>query len=82
MRRRLGSALAGEREYAFKHALTREVAYGSLPRAARSSARGARRLVGAEPDGGQEQAAMLAHHYAEAVRPEDADLAWAGDPAS
>ena len=26
----------------------------------------------------EEHAALLAHHYAEAVRPEDVDLAWAG----
>ncbi len=33
VRRRAGSSLAGEREYVIKHALTREVAYGSLPKA-------------------------------------------------
>ena len=30
IRRRLSSSLAGEPEYVFKHALTREVAYASL----------------------------------------------------
>lgn len=29
-------------------------------------------------EGRDEYASLLAHHYAEAVRPEDADLAWAG----
>ena len=32
IRRRPGSTLAGEREFSFKHALTREVAYASLPK--------------------------------------------------
>ena len=77
-----GSSMPGEREYAIKHALTREVAYESLPRArsARLHADFARWLerTAAERD---ELAPLLAHHYAEAVRPEDADLAWAGDEA-
>ena len=33
IRQRSGSSMAGEREYAIKHALTREVAYASLPKA-------------------------------------------------
>jgi class 3 adenylate cyclase len=80
VRRRAGSSLAGEREFAFKHALTREVAYATLPKARRA------RLHAAFADwlervgeGRDEWAALLAHHYAEAVRPEDADLAWAGE---
>ena len=36
IRQRAGSSLAGEVEYAFKHALTREVAYGSLTKARRA----------------------------------------------
>src|SRR5438067_1345861 len=36
VRRRGGSSLAGEPEYAFKHALTREVAYEGLPKARRA----------------------------------------------
>jgi class 3 adenylate cyclase/tetratricopeptide (TPR) repeat protein len=79
VRRRLGSSMAGEREYAIKHALTREVAYDSLPRARRAGmharfAQWVERRAGS-PD---EVAPILAHHYAEAVRPEDADLAWSG----
>ena len=35
IRRRSASTLAGEHEFAFKHALTREVAYSSLPKARR-----------------------------------------------
>ena len=77
--RRSGSSLAGEREYVIKHALTREVAYESLPKATR-----ARRMppsprwLEADGEGRDEHAALLAHHYAEAVRPEDVDLAWPG----
>jgi class 3 adenylate cyclase len=79
IRRRHGSSMAGEREYAIKHALTREVAYSTLPKArrARLHATFAEWLV-AFAEGRDELAALVAHHYAEAVRPEDADLAWAG----
>src|SRR5262249_11927458 len=78
IRRRAESTLEGEREYAIKHAVTREVAYASVPKARRA------RLHAAfadwlERSGGRrdEHAPLLAHHYAEAVREEDADLAWA-----
>jgi hypothetical protein len=79
VRRRLSSSMAGQREYAIKHALTREVAYDSIPRSRRAGlhagfARWAERTAGS-PD---EIAPILAHHYAEAVRPEDVDLAWSG----
>ncbi len=79
IRRRVGSSLVGEREYAIKHALTREVAYASLPKARRAQLHAAFAdwlERSAEPD--DEHAALLAYHYLEAVRPEDADLAWAG----
>jgi predicted ATPase len=36
VRRRPGSSIAGHDEYAIKHALTREVAYASLPKARRA----------------------------------------------
>ena len=64
-------------ELVFMHALTREVAYGTLttPSRARLHARYAEWLE-AEGGGRDEDAASLAHHYAEAVRPEDVDLAW------
>jgi class 3 adenylate cyclase len=79
VRRREGSTMAGEREYVIKHALTREVAYESLPRARRAPmhAAFAAWLERREP-GRDDLASLLAHHYTEAVRPEDADLAWAG----
>jgi class 3 adenylate cyclase/tetratricopeptide (TPR) repeat protein len=77
VRRRSGSSLDAEREYVFKHALTREIAYGSLTTRARA-------VLHAEfagwlerrGRGRDEDAPLLAHHYAEAVRPADADLAW------
>jgi class 3 adenylate cyclase len=82
IRRRSGSSLEGEVEYVFKHALTREVAYSSLTKArrARLHARFAEWIerFGA---GREEHTPLLAHHYAEAVRPEDADVAWPGDAA-
>jgi class 3 adenylate cyclase len=79
IRRRPGSALAGETEYAIKHALTREVAYASLPKARRARLHAAfARWIEREGGGRDEHVPLLAHHYAQAVRPDDADLAWAG----
>jgi hypothetical protein len=82
VRRRLGSALADEQELTFRHALTREVAYAGVPKARRARLHAAfaawLERVG---DGRGEHAALLAHHYAEAARPEDADLAWSGEDA-
>ncbi len=64
-----GSRLAGEREYAFKHVLIRDVAYATLPKAVRArrhlkvgefiSARAADRSEGV--------VAMVAEHYARAA---------------
>jgi DNA-binding SARP family transcriptional activator len=80
IRRRSGSSLAGEREFAFKHALTREVAYASLPSAARARLHAAfAGWLEGIAEGRGEHAALLAHHLYEAVRPENADLAWARD---
>jgi class 3 adenylate cyclase len=80
IRRRPSSALGGEHEFFFKHALTREVAYSILPKAERGRLHAAvagwlERLV----EDRDELVPFLAHHYAESVRPEDADLAWAGE---
>lgn len=80
IRRRSTTSLEGELEYAFKHAIIREVAYESLPKARRARLHAEfaewieRRMANRD-----EVAPMLAHHYAAAVAPEDADLAWAGD---
>jgi class 3 adenylate cyclase len=80
VRRRSESSLEGEREFAFKHAITREVAYDSLPRARRARlhaefAEWIERRMGDR----DEMAPLLAHHYAAAVDPDVADLAWGGD---
>ena len=82
IRRRPGSSMAGEREYAIKHALTREVAYASLPKARRARLHAAfAQWVERLSEGRDENAALLGHHYAEAVRPEDVDLVWPDDSA-
>jgi class 3 adenylate cyclase len=77
---RRGSSL-GSDEYAIKHALTREVAYGSIPKARRGRLHAtlADWLAesGIAPD---ERAPLVAYHYAEAAKPEDADLVWGGEP--
>ena len=79
IRRRAGSSLAGEQEYVIKHALTREVAYESLLKAKRAPLHaGFAEWLERRGEGEDDHAALLAHHYAEAVRPEDLDLAWAG----
>jgi len=79
VRRRSGSSISGEREYVIKHALTREVAYGSLPKAKRAQLHAAfAAWLERSGEGDDEHASLLAHHYLEAVRPEDVDLAWAG----
>jgi class 3 adenylate cyclase len=78
VRRRSGSSIAGETEFAFKHQLTREVAYASLPKAKRARLHAAfAAWLESFGEGRDEHASFLAHHYAEAVRPEGADLAWA-----
>ena len=80
IRRRAGSSIAGDREYAIKHALTREVAYASLPKARRARLHaGFARWLERTGEGRDEDAPLLAHHYAEAVRPDDIDLAWGGE---
>jgi DNA-binding SARP family transcriptional activator len=77
IRRHPVSAMAGEREFAFKHALTRDVAYESLPKARRARLHAAlAEWLEGFGEGRDEHAPLLAHHYAEAVRPEDLDLAW------
>jgi hypothetical protein len=79
IRRRPGSTLAGETEFSIKHALTREVAYTSLPKARRARLHAAfARWVERVGEGRDEYVPVLAHHYAEAVRPEDAGLVWGG----
>jgi predicted ATPase len=69
--------LAGEREYIIKHALTREVAYASLPKARRARLHAAfARWLEVRAEGREELAPLVAHHYAESIRPGDRDLVW------
>jgi class 3 adenylate cyclase/tetratricopeptide (TPR) repeat protein len=75
------SSMAGEPEYAVRHALIRDVAYASVPKArrARSHAEvGAwlERMAGSS----DELAEVIASHYQAAVAGEEADLAWVDDP--
>jgi len=70
------SSVEGEHEYAFLHALMRDVAYGQIPRAARGSkhvaaARWIERLAG---DRTEDHAEILAAHYGTAL-----ELATASD---
>jgi len=74
------SSLANLAEYGFKHALVRDVAYASLPKARRAKAHAEvgswiETLAGDRTD---EFAELLAYHYRTAVAGEDSDLAWSG----
>lgn len=62
------SSISGEREYTFKHALTRDVAYDSLPRRGRAEAHAeiARWIEDRFGQRRGEFADLLAHHLAEA----------------
>ena len=74
------SAIAGETQCAFKHQITREVAYGTLPKSKRARLHADfAAWLERFSEGRDEYASLLAHHYAEAVRPENADLVWAGE---
>jgi class 3 adenylate cyclase len=66
--------------FTFTHALTRDVAYGSLTTARRVRIHAGYAAWLEETGGGRdEDAAELAHHYSQAVRHEDEDLAWEGE---
>jgi len=63
------SVMAGLREFAFKHALTRDVAYSSLPRLERRDLhrRVADWIQRVAPDREVENAELAAYHYREAI---------------
>ncbi|MBA3717357.1 MAG: hypothetical protein H0W87_03915, partial [Actinobacteria bacterium] len=67
VRREQHSSVAGETEYAFRHILVRDVAYGQIPR----SRRGDKHRAAAEwiesLGRSEEQSELLAHHYLEAL---------------
>ncbi|MEX1069963.1 MAG: adenylate/guanylate cyclase domain-containing protein [Chloroflexota bacterium] len=75
------SSLPGQMELSFRHGLTREVAYQSIPkgRRARAHADVARWIEQLAGDRRQEYVDLLAYHYESAARPEDAALAWPTD---
>ncbi|MFL5964198.1 MAG: ATP-binding protein [Gaiellaceae bacterium] len=65
VRRERGTSIAGDVEYAFRHGLVRDVAYGQIPRGARveKHRRAAEWIAGSSaprPD-------LVAHHYSEAL---------------
>jgi class 3 adenylate cyclase len=73
------SSLAGDREFAIKHALTRDVAYGTIPKARRGRLHASLGTWLERSDAHtDERASLLAYHYSEAAKPEDADLVWDG----
>src|SRR3954464_4457558 len=69
IRRDRRSSIAGETQYAFLHALVRDVAYGQIPRAERAEKhrRAAEWLASLAGDRTEDHAEMLAHHYHEAL---------------
>ena len=69
-----------DREFAIKHALTREVAYGSIPKARRGRLHASfAEWLEQGVAGVDERAPLLAFHYSEAANPAEADLVWGGD---
>ena len=70
LRRERRSTVAGERQYAFRHVLVRDVAYGQLPRAARAQRhrRAAEWLQALAPDRAEDRAELLAHHSQAALQ--------------
>jgi class 3 adenylate cyclase/tetratricopeptide (TPR) repeat protein len=78
------TTLSGQEEYAFRHALVRDVAYGTLPKARRARAHAEAgdwisQLAGERSD---EFAELVAHHYETAIVGDDADLAWLEEAAA
>ncbi|MGH2539113.1 MAG: ATP-binding protein [Actinomycetota bacterium] len=68
VRRVRQSSVAGELEYTFWHPLVRDVAYGEIPRAERSTKhRAAAEWIGSLSDRLEDQADLLAHHYVSAL---------------
>jgi class 3 adenylate cyclase len=63
------STVAGEVQYAFRHALVRDVAYGQVVRAERAEKhrRAAAWVEGLAPDRAEDRAELLAYHYRAAL---------------
>ncbi len=69
VRRDRRAAVAGETEYAVRHVLVRDVAYGQIPRARRAElhARAAEWIDSLGADRAEDRAEMLAYHYVAAL---------------
>ena len=75
IRARLSSSIGGDREFIFKHVLTRDVAYESLPRRERAPAhaRVGSWLEETAGDRSQEFAELLSYHFGEAYHAAEND---------
>ena len=69
VRRDRRASVAGEAEYAVRHVLVRDVAYGQIPRARRSDlhVKAAAWIESLGDDRAEDRAEMLAHHYVAAL---------------
>ncbi len=67
VQRSRSSSVASESEYGFRHLLIRDVAYGQIPRAARSQKHRAAAAWIDSLGRPEEQAELLAHHYLQAL---------------
>src|SRR4029077_21251901 len=66
------SRISGDQQFGFKHGLIHEVAYGTLPRAARREKHAAVARFLAEATAVGQSHEALAHHWREAGEPERA----------
>jgi class 3 adenylate cyclase/tetratricopeptide (TPR) repeat protein len=68
VRRERRSSVGGQDEYAFRHVLVRDVAYGQIPRAERAEKhRRAAEWIESLSERGDDLADLLAHHYVSAL---------------
>jgi class 3 adenylate cyclase/tetratricopeptide (TPR) repeat protein len=69
VRRERRASVAGEVEYAFRHVLVRDVAYGQIPRARRAELHlgAADWMESLATERSEDKAEMLAHHYVSAL---------------
>jgi class 3 adenylate cyclase len=67
VRRERRSSIEEDEEFAFRHVLVRDVAYGQIPRAARAERHGAAAEWIASLGRAEDHAEMLAHHYRAAL---------------
>jgi class 3 adenylate cyclase/tetratricopeptide (TPR) repeat protein len=69
VRRERRSSVGRETQYAFRHVLVREAAYGQIPRSRRAEKhrRTAEWIESLAPDRSEDRAEMLAHHYLSAL---------------